>query len=76
MSIVLKLSLSDDVAARLDSARGLHSRQEYVVNAIIAALDGSCIERELRAEIERLHQTLRIGRDPREIAVPDERLSW
>lgn len=56
--MILKLSLSDEVAARLDSARGLHSRQEFVTNALIAALEGSCVEKELRAEIDRLLRIL------------------
>lgn len=62
--MILKLSLSDEVSARIDHARGLHSRQEFVTNAIIAALDGSAIERELRAELDRLHKALHVDAAP------------
>lgn len=62
--MILKLSLSDEVSARIDRARGLHSRQEFVTNAIIAALEGSAVERELRAEIDRLHKALRADAAP------------
>lgn len=77
MSIVLKLSLSGELAASLDDARGLHSRQEFVVNAIVAALHGSCAERELRAEIERLHETLRrVAAAPAPATITTDILSW
>lgn len=49
--MIIKLSLSDEVAARLDRARGLYSRQEFVTNALIAALEDAGAERELRAAL-------------------------
>jgi hypothetical protein len=69
--MILKLSLSDEVAARLDSARGLHSRQEFVTNALIAALEGPCIERLIRAEIERMVES-----KPAHVPAQDYELKW
>lgn len=50
MSAPLKLSLSDELLRQIDAARGLHSRQEFIANATIAALSG----RDLAAELDAL----------------------
>jgi metal-responsive CopG/Arc/MetJ family transcriptional regulator len=72
--MILKLSLSDDVAARLDSARGLHSRQEFVTNALISALEGSDAEQELRAAL--LHLLTNDNRVSSPTLAEETQLTW
>jgi metal-responsive CopG/Arc/MetJ family transcriptional regulator len=72
--MILKLSLSDDVAARLDSARGLHSRQEFATNALIAALEERGEERELRAAL--LHLLTNEKRVSSPTSAEETQLTW
>jgi hypothetical protein len=74
------------LAAQIEARRGLLSVQEFTVQALVAACEGSMVEQALRAEIERLHVTLRaFGHQPtaelRASEVPqtcsgDRRLGW
>jgi hypothetical protein len=84
MSIWFKLTISEQLAARIEAKRGLLSLQEFTIQALVAACEGSLVELELRCEIERLHVTLRcFGRQPSaELPAPqagtsdDQRLGW
>lgn len=76
MTIAIKLSLSDDVAALVDQRRGLLTRQEFINLAIVRELEGRDT-----AEIERLHETIRaiaprVSPSPLEEAQPVELLTW
>lgn len=55
----VKLSLSKELSEQLDRTRGLRTRQDFIIDAIINAIEGSPTERMLRAEIAKLHQTVR-----------------
>lgn len=76
----MKLSLSDALLARLDATRGVLSRQEYITTALAHELDGSPLVAELRAELERMHATLRVlAAPPAPVVAPapqDERLGF
>lgn len=56
---VIKLTVPDQLAKRIDAERGqLRTRQDWVIAAILDRLEGSPTERELRAEVARLHETI------------------
>ena len=60
MSLRITLSIPVPLAERIEERRGDESVQEYVLSALRAAVHGSSSELALRAEIARLHATLRI----------------
>jgi hypothetical protein len=82
MSVIKKLTLSDELARLVDQARGPLSFQDFALQALAAACTEPPLVAELRAEIERLHATIRIvatgaTATPSAPAVPlDERLGW
>ena len=87
MSVWFKLTISDQLAAQIETKRGLLSLQEFTIQALITACEGAPLEQELRTEIERLHVTVRcFGRQPTaELPAPalpqagaddDRRLGW
>ena len=56
---VIKLTVPDQLAKRIDVERGpLRTRQDWVIAAILDRLEGSAAEKELRAEVARLHETI------------------
>ena len=59
MSHVIKLSIPDELAGRIEEQRGDRTVQEFTLAALRSAVYGSPPEAGLLAEIERLHQTLR-----------------
>lgn len=58
-SHVYKMTLSPEMLALVEQCRGVQSIQEYTLAALLDKCQGSAVERELRAELDRLHQTLR-----------------
>jgi hypothetical protein len=58
-SHVYKMTLSPEQLALVEQCRGVMSLQEYTLAALLDRCQGSAAERELRAELERLHSTLR-----------------
>jgi hypothetical protein len=80
MSVVKKLMFSDELARLADQARGPLSLQDFAVQALAACTEPPLVA-ELRAEIDRLHATIRIVTTGTAAAstpapTPDERLSW
>ena len=59
MSIRITLSIPGALAARIEEKRGDVSLQDYVLAALRAAVHGSDAELALRAEVARLHATVR-----------------
>ena len=59
MSQRITLSIPTALAERIQERRGDQSVQEYVLSALRAAVHGSSSELALRAEIARLHATVR-----------------
>jgi tRNA(Ile2) C34 agmatinyltransferase TiaS len=59
MSIRITLSIPDPLAARIEERRGDQNLQDYVLAALRAAVHGSDAELALRAEVARLHATVR-----------------
>jgi hypothetical protein len=87
MSVTFRLTISEQLARRIEAKRGLLSLQAFTIQALVAACEGSMVEQELRAEIERLHLTLRafgaqtIADQPapevaQRVADDDRRLGW
>ena len=59
MSLRITLSIPTPLAERIEERRGDETVQEYVLAALRAAVHGSSAELALRAEIARLHATVR-----------------
>lgn len=59
MSLRITLSIPTPLAERIEEHRADESVQEYVLSALRAAVHGSNAELALRAEIARLHATVR-----------------
>jgi hypothetical protein len=59
MSLRITLSIPTALAERIEEHRGDASVQEYVLSALRAAVHGSSAEQALRAEVARLHATVR-----------------
>jgi hypothetical protein len=59
MSTRILLSIPSALAERIEERRGDQSLQEYVLSALRAAVHGSSAELALRAEVTRLHATVR-----------------
>ena len=59
MSLRITLSIPSALAERVEEHRGDQTVQDYVLAAIRAAVYGSTAEQALRAEIARLHATVR-----------------
>jgi glutamine synthetase len=59
MSVRITLSIPDPLAARIEERRGDQNVQDYVLAALRAAVHGSDAELALRAEVARLHATVR-----------------
>jgi len=59
MSLRITLSIPQALAARIAERRGDQSVQEYALSALRAAVYGSSAELALRAEVVRLHATVR-----------------
>lgn len=75
MSTTYRQTLTDNLAARIDQARGSQSRQDFTTGALLTALEGCPCCKKLEAEIERLHRTLQaFAGQP--APAQDERLSF
>jgi hypothetical protein len=59
MSVRITLSIPEALAARIEERRGDASLQDYVLATLRAAVYGSSTEVALRAEVARLHATVR-----------------
>ena len=59
MSLRITLSIPEALAERIEERRGDASVQDYVLAALRAAVYGSSAELALRAEVARLHATVR-----------------
>jgi hypothetical protein len=59
MSVRITLSIPEALAERIEERRGDASVQDYVLAALRAAVHGSDAELALRAEVARLHATVR-----------------
>jgi hypothetical protein len=59
MSLRITLSIPTPLAERIEERRGDESVQEYVLAALRTAIHGSSSELALRAEVARLHATVR-----------------
>ena len=59
MSVRITLSIPEALAARIEERRGDQNLQDYVLAALRAAVHGSDAELALRAEVARLHTTVR-----------------
>jgi hypothetical protein len=59
MSQRITLSIPEPLAARIEEHRGDQSLQDYALAALRAAVYGSTAEQALRAEVARLHATVR-----------------
>ena len=59
MSVRITLSIPEALAERIEERRGDQSLQDYVLAALRAAVYGSTAEQALRAEVARLHATVR-----------------
>jgi hypothetical protein len=59
MSLRITLSIPTALAERIEERRGDASVQDYVLSALRAAVHGSTAEQALRAEVARLHATVR-----------------
>ena len=69
MSLRITLSIPTPLAERIEERRGDESVQEYVLAALRATVHGSSAELALRAEVARLHATVRaLGGAPVEIS--------
>ena len=78
MSLVYRQTISDELAALIDTRRGPLSIQDFTTMALYAACGEIAIVVELRAELERLHQTIRAFAGV-PVAMPllsDDKLSW
>jgi hypothetical protein len=71
MSQSFKLTIADDLAARIEERRGDRTVQEYTLDALRALINGTPVEAELRAEVERLHHTLRAFAHAQDAIRPD-----
>ena len=77
MSHTYRQTISDDMAECIDARRGPLSLQDYTTLALHASLCEPPIVAELRAEIERLHATIRAMRGTIEVdPIVDTRLGW
>lgn len=75
--------IAPELRAAIDLRRGGRSLQEFTTNALIAACEESTTVVELRAEIERLHATIRAFALPKPpidvvtvIQTDDDRMGW
>lgn len=59
MSVRITLSIPDALAERIEEQRGDQSLQDFALAALRAAVFGSDAELALRAEVARLHATVR-----------------
>jgi hypothetical protein len=59
MSTRILLSIPSALAERIEERRGDQSMQDYALAALRAAVYGSSCEQALRAEVARLHATVR-----------------
>ena len=78
MSLRITLSIPEPLAERIEERRGDQTVQDYVLAAIRAAVHGSTAELALRAEVARLHATVRAlggapGASAASVAVPAPR---
>lgn len=55
----VRISLPEPLAARIDAQRGEDDVQDFILAALRDKVYGSPVEAQLRAEVDRLHQTLR-----------------
>lgn len=75
MSLTYRQTVSDNLAALIDQRRGPLSIQDFTTLALMQACGECPVVAELRAEIERLHQTIRARKAPVFLPSADV-LSW
>ncbi len=75
MSRVYRQTISDELAALIDEKRGPLSLQDFTTLALAQACGDSPVVVELRAEIERLHMTIRAF-SAAPVQLEDTQLSW
>lgn len=86
MSQRLTLTISDELAARIEERRGIRSVQDFITNAVLEACSGSAVEAELRRQLVAMHETVRqLGGRPPAVpepvappiqAAPVEKMGW
>lgn len=57
MSAQYKMTIPDELEARIEEMEGTY--QQITLRALHLLVYGSPVEQELRAEVERLHETIR-----------------
>jgi hypothetical protein len=84
MSQIVKLTIPDELARRVEEKRGDQTMQEYILAALRSAVHGSPVEVELRRQLDTLTDIMRGYMEsqakPLAIIVPpveqDKRKGW